>query len=77
MVDTKIITSIGDWIYNLLHTALNTLRNNLGNNTDLIFLIVAILFAYYFNKKAKEGVLTNAYIIIILSIIFFMLLKYI
>lgn len=76
-MDTKIISDLGVWVYNLLHTIFNTVRTSLGANADIALLAVAVFFAYYFNKKSKENVLTNAYVIIILSIVFFILLRYI
>lgn len=75
MPDTQIINQLTKLIYDTLHTVFNSIRNTFNN--ELILLGIAIFLAYYFHKKSNEGILSKTYAVVILSIIFFILLKYI
>lgn len=75
MPDAKILTQLTDFIYNTLHTLFNSIRNTFDN--ELILLGIAIALAYYFHKKSNEGIISKTYAVVILSILFFLMLKYI
>jgi len=68
-METKIITDITGFVYSLLHPLFEMIRTTVAN--DLFLLGLAIIGAYFFNKKSKEGVISSTYIMIILSILFF------
>lgn len=72
---SQTITQFGDTLLSVVQSVTTTLRTTVNN--DLILLLIAGILAFFFQKKVKEGAISAAWATIILSIIFYLVLRYI